>query len=213
MPITVCPWRCFPALPGLCCEWSSVSYFAPTFGLSVAPWAFTCVIRPLESICFRWGQLLYSFLDPFFLLDSSHGVLGSPHLESVPVSWVTSRCWEDPPDSFPLLVCLSVLFHLDSALSPSGLQGPFHLPSLYVSRHMSCHGLELPAGTLDRAAQSIPLRVLCLRPLVAWLCFLTSPVSRDVPDALDHWTLSVWLEVDFLVRLSLCPCLFWLCGS
>ena len=137
------------------------------------------------------------------------GSWGTPHLSlfrclGLPVDAGKSRL--TPSRSW--CASVSCLFHLDSALSPSGLQGPFHLPSLYVSRHMSCHGLELPAGTLDRAAQSIPLRVLRLHPLVAWLCFLTSPVSRDVPDALDHWTLSVWLEVDFLVRLLFVPASF-----
>ena len=211
--LSVCLWRCFPALPGLCCERSSDCFTLLPFGLSVAPWAFTCVIRPLEGICYRWGQLLYSYLDPFFHLDSNHGVLGyaSPS-ESVPVSWVTSRCWEVPPDSFPLLVCLSVLFHLDSALSPSGLHGPFHLP-LDVSHHMSCHGLDFrpapstvpPSPSLWGSFASVPWWLGCpSSPLLFPGMFLTP---------LDHWTLSVWLEVDFLVRLSLCPCLFWLCGS
>ena len=79
---------------------------------------------------------------------------------------------------------------------------------------MSRRHLEHVVCTLNFTAQFVPLGVLCLRPLVAWLNAHTSTRSRDLPVPLDlqfRVALRVWLDVDFLgasVPMSLpCPAL------
>ena len=103
------------------------------------------------------------------------------------------------------LVYLGVQFHLDSctlALPVSKVLSIRRLCRLCMSRSlMSRRDLERLAGTLNFAAQFLPLGVLRLRPLVAWLNSRTSPISRDAPVPLDRSfrvALKVWLEVDFL---------------
>ena len=178
------------------------------FGLSVAPWAFTRVIRPIKGFCHRQGLLLHSYLDDFFLLNPTHEGL----LEDTSYLLGLFRCLGlavnagkshlTPSRS---LVYLGVQFRLDTctlALPVAKVLSIRRQCRLYMSRsHMSRRDLERLAGTLNFAAQFLPLGVLRLRPLVAWLNARTSPLSRDVPVPLDREfrvALKVWLEVDFL---------------
>ena len=178
------------------------------FGLSVAPWAFTRVIRPIKGFCHRQGLLLHSYLDDFFLLNPSRvGLLEDTSylLDLFRCLGLTVNAGKSRLTPSQSLVYLGVQFHLDSctlALPVSKVLSIRRLCRLCLSRsHMSRRDLESLAGTLNFAAQFLPLGVLRLRPLVAWLNSRTSPVSRDVPVPLDRGfrvALKVWLEVDFL---------------
>ncbi|CAL4088269.1 unnamed protein product, partial [Meganyctiphanes norvegica] len=45
------------------------------FGLSVAPWAFHRVMRPIKGFCHRQGLRLHSYLDDFFLIQRTRQLL------------------------------------------------------------------------------------------------------------------------------------------
>ena len=178
------------------------------FGLAVAPWAFTRVIRPIKGFCHRLGLLLHSYLDDFLLLNSSRqGLLKDTAFLlrlfgdlGLAVNARKSRL--TPSQS---LEYLGVLFHLDSgtlALPVSKVLSIRRLCRLCLSRsRLSRRDLERLAGTLNFAAQFLPLGVLRLRPLVVWMNSRTSPSSRDLPVLLDQefrQAVRVWLDVDFL---------------
>ena len=178
------------------------------FGLSVAPWAFHRVMRPIKGFCHRQGLRLHSYLDDFFLIQRTRQLL-----------------LEDSNYLLEVFRCLGVAVnHRKSHLSPSrSLEylgvifdleaGSLSLPrdkvmSIYrqcravlARSRMSRRLLERLVGTLNFASSFVPLGVLHLRPLVSWMNTYTSPSSRDVPVPLDmvfkdH--LRVWMDVDLL---------------
>ena len=178
------------------------------FGLAVAPWAFTRVILPIQGFCHLRGLLLHSYLDDFLLLNASRGglLVDTSYLlrlfSSLGLSVNARKSRLTPSQS---LVYLGVQFHLDAgtlALPVSRVLSIRRLCRLclHLSR-MSRRELERLVGTLNFAAQFLPLGVLRLRPLVAWMNSRTSPASRDLPVLLDRAfrvAVRVWLDVDFL---------------
>ena len=92
-----------------------VFLFLP-FGLAVAPWAFTRVIRPIKGFCHKQGLALHSYLDDFLLLNPSRlGLLQDAsylldvfHRLGLPVKHGKSRL-----EPSQLVEYLGVSFNLD----------------------------------------------------------------------------------------------------
>ena len=178
------------------------------FGLAVAPWAFTRVIRPIKGFCHRMGLLVHSYLDDFLLLNlTSEGLQEDTAylLELFQCLGLTVNVRKSRLTPSRSLVYLGVQFHLDSltlALPVSKVLSIRRLCRRCLSlTFMSRRNLEHLVGTLNFAAQFLPLGVLRLRPLVAWMNACSSPNSRDLPVPLDHSfrvAVEVWLGADFL---------------
>ena len=184
-----------------------VFLFLP-FGLAVAPWAFTRVIRPIKGFCHRQGLALHSYLDDFLLWNPSRqGLLGDAsylldvfHRLGLPVNHGKSRLVPSQ-----LVEYLGVSFNLDLLTLSLPISKVLSIRRLCRSclarSHMSRRHLEHLVGTLNFAARFIPLGILRLRPLVLWMNAQTSPSSRDLPVPLDRVfrdSLRVWLDADFL---------------
>lgn len=191
------------------------------FGLAVAPWAFSRIVRPIKGFCHRQGLLLHSYMDDFFLLSLSRSGLEEDTVylldlfEKLGLTINVGKSNLAPSRS---LEYLGVLFQLETctlSLPVSKVLSIRRMCRRFLSAaRMSRRDLERVVGTLNFAAQFVPLGVLRLRPLVAWLNAHTSTGSRDLPVPLDpHFraALRVWLDVDFLgasVPMSLpCPAL------
>ena len=169
-----------------------VFLFLP-FGLAVAPWAFTRVIRPIKGFCHKQGLALHSYLDDFLLLNPSRlGLLQDAsylldvfHRLGLPVNHGKSRL-----EPSQLVEYLGVSFNLDLmtlSLPISKILSIRRLCRSCLARsHMSRRHLEHLVGTLNFAARFVPLGILRLRPLVLWMNGQTSPSSRDSPVPLNR---------------------------
>ena len=192
-----------------------VFQFLP-FGLSIAPWAFSRITKPIKAHLHLLLYQFHTYLDDFLLLASSEPVL----LERL--SYLLSLLdrlgiMVNLPKS-NLVPCqtldyLGVTFHLDSlqlSLPPSKAQQVMSLCSetsllpLCSRRH-----LESLVGLLNFAAYLLPLGRLRLRPVMAWMNSHTSVHSRDSPVPLDvelRESLRVWTDPQFLSsRVSMSP--------
>lgn len=178
------------------------------FGLAVAPWAFSRVIRPLKGFCHRQDLSLHSYLDDFLLWNVSRQGLQQDtafllqvfRCLGLPVNFGKSRLVPSQSVEY-----LGVLFDLDNrtlSLPVSKVLSIRRLCRSCLSRsHMTRRHLESLVGTLNFAARFVPLGILRLRPLVSWVNLRTSPSSRDLPVPLDKSfrdSLRVWLDIDFL---------------
>ena len=192
-----------------------VFQFLP-FGLSIAPWAFSRITKPIKAHLHLLLYHFHTYLDDFFLMATSRPVL----LERL--SYVLSLLDRlgitvNHPKS-NLVPCrtldyLGVTFHLDSlqlSLPPAKAQQIMSLCSetsllpLCSRRH-----LESLVGLLNFASYFLPLGRLRLRPVMAWMNLRTSVHTRDLPVPLDvdlRKCLRVWTDPLFLSsRVSMSP--------
>ena len=173
------------------------------FGLSVAPWAFARITKPIKSHMHLHLIRFHTYLDDFFLLAPSIQTL-QDHTQFL----------------LSLLDRLGLRVHTKkSRLTPSRrvqyLGVVFHLESLHLSLpedkilaiESQCHSalsapsmsrrhLERLVGLLNFAAPYVPLGRLRLRPVIAWMNTHTTaptrdslvPLDRALKDLLVPWT-------------------------
>ena len=178
------------------------------FGLSVAPWTFSRVVKPIKAHLHRMTIMISSYLDDFFLLhlsqsglqESLYVVLQLFHRLGIQVNYGKSRLQPSQRVEY-----LGVLFRLDtmelslpdskilaiSSLCQESLLHPF-LPRL---------SLESLVGTLNFASGLVPLGRLRLLPIISWVNSQTSPSTRDLPVPLDNdfrSALQIWGDPSFL---------------
>ena len=178
------------------------------FGLSVAPWAFTRVIRPIKSHLHKLMFQVHSFLDDFLLLARtpeqlnkvSTYVLGL--FKSLGFTINEKKSFTTPSQEVEYL---GVLFLLDSQELTLPQEKVLKVVTLCGemsrSSHASRRQLEALLGLLSFAASLVPLGRLRLRPLLAWMNSHTSPGSRDlrVPLGVSFVEdLRIWQDISFL---------------
>ena len=184
-----------------------VFQFLP-FGLSIAPWVFNRVIRPIKrhiriNIC-----RFHSYLDDFFILDYSPEALLAkiPRIRALITSLGLN--WnEDKSDFRPRLVVqfLGVkidLHHLTLSLPEDKIAKclefcySFRTSPTTSRRHMECL-----IGFLSFISSYITRGRFFLLPLIVRMLRISSPSSRDLslpqdPKFLKY--LSIWENIDFL---------------
>ena len=178
------------------------------FGLAIAPWAFSRVIRPVKGYCHLLGIRLHSYLDDFLILHlSPHGLQKDTafllHLFGLlGISINVKKSFLAPSQT---VLYLGVVFSLDSgtlSLPVSKVRSIRDQCKRALSRSLlPRRALESLLGMLNFAAGFLPLGVLHLRPLMSWMNEHTSPLSRDVPVPLDHLfrdALMIWKDTAFL---------------
>lgn len=178
------------------------------FGLALAPWAFHRVMRPIKGFCHRQGLRLHSYLDDFFLLhrslqglrEDTTYLLGVFRSLGINVNYGKSNLTPSRTVEY-----LGVTFHLDTGVLSLPMCKVVAIHSMCRSfgakSHSSRRQLEHLVGTLNFAAQFVPLGVLHLRPLVTWMNFHTSPSTRDLRVPLDSVFkshLQVWQGMDLM---------------
>lgn len=178
------------------------------FGLSVAPWTFSRVVKPIKSHLHRMAILISSYLDDFLLLH--HTQTGLQESLSVVLALFDSLgIWVNYPKSHlqpsQRVEYLGVLFLLDSmelTLPESKvLSISSRCREILQQPCLPRRALESLLGSLNFASGLVPLGRLRLLPLISWVNSHTSPSSRDLPVPLDggfRSALQVWGDVSFL---------------
>ena len=184
-----------------------VFQFMP-FGLSIAPWTFTRIIKPVKALVHKLSIRLHSFLDDFFLLASSPEGL-SRITAFILALFRRLGFLVNPKKSnlFPSqkVEYLGVIFHLDSLQLSLPQSKILSISSLCrntsIISHRSRRQLESFLGLLSWASSLVPLGRLKLLPLILWMNYYTSPASRDLQVPLDRSFkshLHPWQDLSFL---------------
>ncbi|CAL4101932.1 unnamed protein product [Meganyctiphanes norvegica] len=178
------------------------------FGLAVAPWAFSRVVRPIKGHCHLLGIRLHSYLDDFIVLQLSRQALRRDTstildlFQSLAIAVNVKKSHLTPSQTVEYL---GVIFHLDTltlSLTSSKVQSISSLCNSLM--HSSCQSrreLEHLIGVLNFASYLVPLGRLRLRPLVSWMNSNTSTSTRDLPVPLGapfKSALRMWLDKDYL---------------
>ena len=152
-----------------------VFQFLP-FGLSVAPWAFTRIIKPIKAYLHRLNLRISSFLDDFLLLARSPLLLQKLTVivlalfKKLGLSINQKKSKLAPSQKIEYL---GVIFHLKtrqlSLPEEKVIQISRFCQEVQFLPCFSRRELESLLGLLSFAAPLIPLGRLRLRPLIAWM--------------------------------------------
>ena len=163
------------------------------FGLSVAPWAFARITKPIRAHIHLQLIRLHTYLDDFFLLAPTihtlqvHTQFLLSLLDRLGLR-VHSRKSRLTPSQ--RVQYLGVVFQLDSlhlSLPEDkilAIENQCH--SALTSPSMSRRQLERLVGLLNFAAPYVPLGRLRLRPVIAWMNTHTTAPTRDSLVSLDR---------------------------
>ena len=178
------------------------------FGLSVAPWAFSRITKPIKAHFHLMVIRFHSYLDDFLLLNPfREGLLRDltyvlSLLDRLGISINFKKSKLEPSQT---LEYLGVTFHLASlqlSLPASKAQQILSLCSETSLAHQrSRRHLESLVGLLNFASYFLPLGRLHLRPIVAWMNANTSVHSRDLPVPVTEELsafLRIWTDPTFL---------------
>ena len=185
------------------------------FGLTIAPWAFTRVLKPVKKSLRIGGMMISSFLDDFLIL-----------------AWSFQEAVEQAARAIDLLQRLGFEINWKkSSLAPSkrleylgiiiDLEAmTFSLPQEKVAKILllcesatrsSQRRVELEAlvGFLNFAAEFLPLGKLWLKPVIDWVNCHSSPLERkelvevdeDLRLALLPWSNPKFLEASVPIQL------------
>ena len=178
------------------------------FGLSVAPWAFHRVIKPVKAHLHLQSMRVHSYLDDFlFLSRSREGLLAlTTHiLDMFDRLHIKVNYKKSSLEPSQTVEYLGVILQLDSmtlCIPHSKVLGIITLcDQLMISSFCSRRLLESLVGVLNFASSFLPLGRLRLRPLISWMNSHTFHHTRDLPVPLDRTfksLLRVWRNVDFL---------------
>ena len=178
------------------------------FGLSVAPWAFSRVVKPIKSYLHRLTILISSYLDDFLLLHSTQSglqeslsvVLALFDRLGIRVNYPKSRL--QPSQRVEYLGVLFLLDSMELSLPESKILSISSMCREILRKPcLPRRALESLVGSLNFASGLVPLGRLRLLPIIAWVNSHTSPSSRDLPVPLDdsfRSSLRVWVDVPFL---------------
>ena len=178
------------------------------FGLSVAPWAFHRIIKPVMAYLHRRYVQIHSYLDDFLNLHpTQEGLKSNTALVlslfqrlGIMVNYKKSSL--TPSRNVVFLGVLLRLDRLTMELPPSTALKIISLCGRTLSRsRQSRRCLESLMGLLNFAAPLVPLGRLRLRPLIMWMNSHSSASNRDVPILLDSPfkdLLRIWQSTAFL---------------
>ena len=185
------------------------------FGLAVAPWAFTRIIRPVKGFLHKEGLRISSFLDDFLLLAESPEELNRISalvldlFKRLGFSINKEKSITTPRQSLEYLGVLFLLKSQQLALPQEKVAKVSRLCKEMSQRsHASRRQLESLLGVLSFASSLVPLGRLRLLPLILWMNQNTSTETRDklvVLGATFREGLEIWQNVKFLntpVRMS-----------
>ena len=185
------------------------------FGLAVAPWAFTRIIRPVKGFLHKEGLRISSFLDDFLLLAESPEELNRISalvldlFKRLGFSINKEKSITTPSQSLEYLGVLFLLKSQQLALPQEKVAKVSRLCKEMSQRsHASRRQLESLLGVLSFASSLVPLGRLRLLPLILWMNQNTSTETRDklvVLGATFREGLEIWQNVKFLntpVRMS-----------
>ena len=178
------------------------------FGLSVAPWAFSRITKPIKAHLHLLLYQFHTFLDDFLILASSLEALEAQKayilslLQQLGLHIHYTKSHLTPSQTIEYL---GVVLHLDT------LQ--LSLPDAKISKIMSSckdailqrtrsrRQLECLVGLLNFASYYVPLGRLRLRPIVRWMNSNSSAESRDTMIPLDSVVKNLllkWTDEDLL---------------
>lgn len=178
------------------------------FGLSIAPWAFSRITKPIKAHLHLLLFRIHTFLDDFLLLaptkdsllELTSYVLSLLQRLGILINYKKSHL---PPSQ--TVEYLGVTFHLDSLLLSLPEDKVLKVMSLCQDAihqsQLSRRQLECLVGVLNFASNFVPLGRLRLRPVVSWMNLHTSAESRDLPIPLDPMLkvlLGRWTDASFL---------------
>ena len=188
------------------------------FGLSIAPWAFSRVTKPVKAFIHKIPISFHTFLDDFLILAVSKESLVSHTqfilslLQRLGLHINYKKSHLTPSQTIEYL---GVIFHLDTLLLSlpvskvqkiiSVCQSTLHKPQT-SRRH-----LESLVGLLNFASYYLPLGRMRLRPLVSWMNLNTSAGTRDSSITLDsvavarilQWTNETFLRTPVPMSLPI----------
>ena len=178
------------------------------FGLAVAPWAFTRIIKPVKSHLHKMSLRISSFLDDFLLLAESPEELN--RISSLVLTLLKNLGFSINKEKSIIspsqrVEYLGVVFLFDtrqlSLPQKKVVKIAKSCQEMSLKSHTTRRQLETLLGLLSFAASLVPLGRLYLRPLLIWMNLKTSPESRDLLVVLDRTfrrDLEVWQNLDFL---------------
>ena len=184
-----------------------VFQFLP-FGLSVAPWTFSRVIKPIKAHIHILTIRFHTYLDDFLILSLTPGSLVE-HLSYI-LSLLETLGFQINRQKSQLVPSqtieyLGVNLHLDSLLLSLPHSKVLGITTLcqetLLQSHASRHHLESLVGVLNFASSLVPLGRLRLRPIITWMNSHTSTETRDLLVPLDQSLkelLVIWTDQTFL---------------
>ena len=173
------------------------------FGLALAPWAFTRVLKPIKRRLHLEGIKLSYYLDDFIVLADSenqavvHTRRATEFLQEMgfTVNWKKSAL--TPCRKLDFLGVSLDLQNLQLSLPPQKAARILSIcKSLPAAQHISRRELERVAGFLNFAASYIPLGRLYLLPFIKWMNQRSAPSRRDAPVPVDQALLKNLLPWD-----------------
>ena len=177
------------------------------FGLSIAPWAFSRITKPIKAHLHLLLRF-HTFLDDFLLLAPTKEALVERTsyiislLQQLGLRIHSKKSHLTPSQSVEYL---GVVFHLDSlhlSLPDSKVVKIMSLCQDTVLRSgRSRRQLESLVGLLSFASYFVPLGRLRLRPVISWMNAQTSAGSRDAVVPLDSevkYHLLKWKDESYL---------------
>ena len=178
------------------------------FGLSVAPWAFSRITKPIKAHLHLLLFHFHTYLDDFLVLALTQESLVERTsyiltlLKGLGLHINTKKSKLSPSQTIEYL---GVTLHLDKLLLSIPDDKVLGIVSLcqdtILQSHRSRRQLESVVGLLNFASYFVPLGRLHLRPIVSWMNAHTSVGSRDAPVPLDQPLrdlLQIWTDQVFL---------------
>ena len=156
------------------------------FGLAIAPWAFTRVLKPVQKLLHLERICMSYYLDDFIVLAfsqaqaESHTVRTVNLLQSLgfTINWRKSVL--APSQNLTFLGVHMDLSHMELSLPPDKVAHILGLCKLLrETTNISRRDLEAISGYLNFAAKYIPLGRLYLLPFLKWTNVHTQANSRD----------------------------------
>ena len=184
-----------------------VFQFLP-FGLSVAPWTFSRIIKPIKAHIHILTIRFHTYLDDFLILSLTPKSL-TDHLSYI-ISLLETLGFLINIQKSQLIPSqtieyLGVNLHLDSLLLSLPHSKVLAITAMcqdtLLQSHRSRRQLESLVGLLNFASSLVPLGRLRLRPIISWMNSHTSPHTRDRPVPLDRSLkklLVPWTDQTFL---------------
>ena len=162
------------------------------FGLTMAPWIFSRVVKPLKRFLRRKGVFISSFLDDFLIVAVTKALatLHTTWAKNL-LQWLGFRINHTKSSVVPLqeIEYLGVLLNLRRLTMALPLNKVEKVLSMTrdasTSLEMTRRELERLVGYLNFAAPTLPLGRLHLIPLVGWMNQHTDPLSRDLLVPID----------------------------
>ena len=156
------------------------------FGLTIAPWAFSRLMRPVKSFLRQWGVVISSFIDDFLNLAITKDLAAQHNFWTKSVlTWLGFRINEKKSQQNPcqILEYLGVLINfkdLNIVLPKDKVEKVLALTHRSIgSALISRRQVESVVGLLMFAHKMIPLGRMHVNKIITWQNRFTRAYSRD----------------------------------